>query len=298
MRLMILVVLLSAPYMKSSPENYMDVMREYESNQRVLRAALENGLELSDAYDLTIKLMGTSIDPPKRENVAYWEQKDFPFLGFLTQILETTDMPLSRPPYTRHHVSQITVLNWIAVSQHPECTDWLIKYAEELLKKPIESDEDVERLKGTLKALGYNGSEQALDMLFHMQSKRAWENGDCVDLKSYEGSSRKSQQSIVFELRAAALTGIAFSGTERALKAFATGEGLADDMGRFDGEFCIAAHARFGLYNLSWHYQNGLAPEVEAELKSVYDKYHMEYRAKEQFGPITDPTRPPRPSGF
>ena len=99
MNLALVVLLFGAPYAKSVPDDYyLEVIKQYESNQRVLHAALENDLELSDAYDLTIKLMGPSIYPPRREVVEYWEERDFDLLPFLISIAQMEELPFFKPP--------------------------------------------------------------------------------------------------------------------------------------------------------------------------------------------------------
>ncbi len=293
MNLALVVLLFGAPYAKSVPDDYyLEVIKQYESNQRVLHAALENDLELSDAYDLTIKLMGPSIYPPRREVVEYWEERDFDLLPFLISIAQMEELPFSSLPRSAPEVSQLNVLKWIALCSNPDSTAWLLGYVGERMNKPIETHHDLTQLMDILTVLGLARKDNALDLLFGIQAKKEWRDDASIRI---DESAPDSKESIVYNLRKAALLGIAVSGTDRALRAFATGEGLADDMGTFDDEFSTAAHARFGIYDLSWHYQNGLAPEVEAELKALFDKYHMKYRAKEKFGPITDPTRPPRP---
>ena len=151
------------------------------------------------------------------------------------------------------------------------------------MKGPIETQDDVDRISGLLNALGYDGGDKALDILFRFQSKEAWLTDPLIPIGAVAGTP-ESREEIIRTLRYGALAGLALSGRDRALCAFGTGQGLAEDLSAFESMFDTAAHARFGMYNIPWHYKKGLDPDVEEKLRAIYEKYGMEYRARDMYG--------------
>ena len=152
--------------------------------------------------------------------------------------------------------------------------------AEDALHRTLA--EDLNRMSTLLEALGRLGSDRALDILFWLQSKEAWANDPPIRIE-IEAMTPECKQVEEFFLRKSACLGIAYSGADRALHAFATGEGLADDLGPREGYFDSAAHARCGIYGILSAYRKGLEPEVKAALEAIFEHYGMEYPGEEKY---------------
>lgn len=277
-----------APYPEHEQDGIQEIVEEHALSRRVRDMAIQAGLPKKDANELTVDLGTSSLYPPFRESIAYWENKEgFDLFSFLKGVVQLAELPFEAPSLYKtlqcrsSQLSQRTTLNWIAVCDDPRSTEWFIKYLNDVMIEPIKTKDDADRIRALIRTLGYDGSDRALDFLFRLQSREAWENAPPVQILTDEESS-DSKDNTVLSLRRAAVTGIALSGTDRALHAFGTGEGLADDMWP-SGMFSTAAHAHFGMYALGWHYRKGLEPEVKKELQAIYDEYGVEYLGEKRY---------------
>jgi hypothetical protein len=297
MLISLLLTLLAAPYPESERHLLEESLEKYEMNRRVRDAAVEAGLEELDANDLMIDMKSTTSFPPTRCEVEYWKRKGFDLCGFLKGIRDfVDDLPFSKKRRLRTHaelaegysqlyqVTQRNVLLWMSACKDPETSEWLIRSVETLMKQPMKTDEDLEHLQTWFVALGHNGSDKALDVLFWLQSAETWQSELPIQIQ-IKGLSPEFIEAEILDLRYAALKGIAFSGSDRALHAFATGEGIAEDMKCICAElFGMAAHAHFGIYCISSFYsQDAADPEVEGNLQAIYAKYGMDYSEKERY---------------
>ena len=265
------------------PESIQERVEQDPICRKARDMAIMAGLKQEDANELAYELGASPVFPPPRERVEYWEDKEgFDLFPFLQSVLEVEGIPfkgprMGQPSFGPTMLSQSNILNWIVVCHDPESSEWLIEYVETQMKEPIRSINVAKKIYHLMKCLGYDGSDKAVDILFRLQSKEAWENAPPVEIQ-IEGLSPEATRLEMDEIRRVAVTGIAFSGTDRALHAFATGEGLADDMlGACESYFITAAHARLGIYSIISPYEPGLQPELKAALEAIYDEYGVKY---------------------
>lgn len=283
------LVVLFAPYPDNELDRIQESIEKYELSCRVRDMAIAQGLDKRNANELTLDISGSSAFPPLRKSVEYWEKmEDFDLFPFLQSVVTIEGLPFEKQPFQQatqgpsFGLSRLTTLNWIAVCKDPRSSEWLIKYVEERLKESINTEYDAHCIRELIKTLGYDGSDKALDILFRLQSKEAWGENSPIHFR-LANASPESKGLAVYYIREAALAGIAFSGTERAIHAFGTGQGLADDLAPFEGMFRTAVHAHFGMYALKWHYRKGLEPEVKEKLKAIYDEYGVEYLGEKRY---------------
>ena len=275
------LAVLAAPYPEQTREYFNQWIENDELNRHVRDMAIAMGLEKVDANDLVQDLVGTLM-PPYPPDVEYWKEKGFDLSAFLKRIRSLEGLPF----FDKCKISQQNILLWMIPLEDSELNEWVIEFVCDQMKQPVKTQQDAARLRQLFIVLGHEGSDRALDILFRVQSKEAWVEDPPVQVELHK-ESPESHELEIYYLRAAAITGIAYSGTDRALHAFATGEGIADDMGAsWESEFDSAAHARVGIYDTLWAYRRGLEPGVEAELEAIYKKYGVEYRLK---GYVTDP---------
>ena len=275
------LAVLAAPYPEQTREYFNQWIENDELNRHVRDMAIAMGLEKVDANDLVQDLVGTLM-PPYPPDVEYWKEKGFDLSAFLKRIRSLEGLPF----FDKCKISQQNILLWMIPLKDPELSAWVIEFVLDQMKQPVKTEQDAARLRQLFIVLGHEGSDRALDILFRVQSKEAWVEDPPVQVELHK-ESPESHELEIYYLRAAAITGIAYSGTDRALHAFATGEGIADDMGAsWESEFDSAAHARVGIYSTLWAYRRGLEPGVEAELKAIYKKYGVEYRPEDW---VTDP---------
>lgn len=276
------LAILAAPYTEYSRGLSEKWIENCELNRRVRDMAIEAGLQKIDANDLMMDLVGTQLIPPHRVYVEYWKEKGFDLGAFLKRIRGLEGLPF----FEKRSVSQENILLWMIPLKDPELSAWVIEFVLDQMKQPVKTEKDASRMRELLIVLGHEGSDRALDILFRVQSKEAWAEDPPVQVELHKESPESHELEIDY-LRAAAITGIAYSGTDRALHAFATGEGIADDIRAVhESYFDSAAHARVGIYSTLWAYRRGLEPGVEAELKAIYKKYGVEYRPEDW---VTDP---------
>ena len=249
-----------------------------EMNRHVRDMAIAAGLEKNDANWLMEDLEGTEFGPPDRGRIDYWKEKGFDLYAFLRRIRGLEGLPFIE----KNRISQLNVLLWMSVCEDPELREWFIQFTEDRMKEPIKTPENVKRMGTLLEALGHLRSDRALDILFWLQSKEAWANDPPIRIE-IEAMTPECRQLEEYYLRQAACDGIAYSGADRALHAFATGEGLAEDIGPRDAYFRLAAHARCGIYGILSAYRKGLEPEVKAALEAIFEHYGMEYRGEERY---------------
>ncbi len=272
------LAILAAPYTEYSRGLSEKWSENCELNRRGRDMAIEAGLQKIDANDLMMDLVGTQLIPPHRVYVEYWEEQEFDLCAFLKRIRALPGLPF----FDRYKISQLNILLWMTPLGDPELDEWLIGFVRDEMRKPIKTEEEAKHMRDLLVVLGHERSDESLDILFRVQSKEAWVKDPPIKIQ-IGGMSPESEELERFYIRASALTGIAYSGTDRALHAFATGEGIADDMGTsFESQFRTAAHARVGIYGISKAYRIGLNPEVEAELRAIYKKHGIEYIGKRQ----------------
>jgi len=109
-------------------------------------------------------------------------------------------------------------------------TDVFIDIIELRLKHEMMKD-DIELIRCSMIALGWQGNKRALELLFKLASKEFWaqvtpDGIACADCDIIPGGN------VITYLRKQALSALAGSGTDEAIRAFATGEGLPADLSR------------------------------------------------------------------
>ncbi|MGI6459247.1 MAG: hypothetical protein ACOX5J_03990 [Candidatus Hydrogenedentales bacterium] len=273
---------LVVPYSEFDREKIQEVVAQDHLTSRVRDMAIQAGLREPDSSVLAFELSRSSVYPPRQDYVEYFEQTSFGLFPFLKTIVLIDELRFERRPYWRSGISRLTVLNWIALCKDVDSSKWLVGFVEDQMKGPIETQDDVDRISGLLYALGYDGGDKTLDILFWFQSKETWLTDPPIQIGAI-ADTPESREEIIRTLRYAALAGLALSGSDRALRTFATGQGLAEDLSAFESMFDTAAHARLGMYNIPWHYKRGLDPGVEEKLRAIYEKYDMEYRCRDMY---------------
>ncbi len=272
------LAILAAPYTEYSRGLSAEWIEGCELNRHVRDMAIAAGLDRTDANILMIDLVGAKFGPPDRGKIDHWKKKGFDLYAFLRKIRELEGLPFSE----KHKISQLNLLLWMSVSEDQELHEWFIQIIEARMKEPIKTEEDIGHMSTLLIALGYLRRDRALDILFWFQSQEAWANDPPIRIE-IDGMTPECRQVEEICLRQSACSGIARSGTDRALHAFATGDGLAEDMGPLDSYFRTAAHAHCGIYGIFTAYRKGLEPEVKAALMAVFEKYGMEYPGEERY---------------
>ncbi|GMV90932.1 MAG: hypothetical protein AMXMBFR82_07100 [Candidatus Hydrogenedentota bacterium] len=109
-------------------------------------------------------------------------------------------------------------------------TDVFIDIIDSRLKQEMMKD-DIELIRCSMIALGWQGDKRALELLFKLASKEFWaqvtpDGIACADCDTIQ------EGNVITYLRKQALSALAGSGTDEAIKAFATGEGLPADLSR------------------------------------------------------------------
>jgi len=114
--------------------------------------------------------------------------------------------------------------------ENPASTDVFIQIIEPRLKQDIVKD-DLSLIRCSMIALGWQGDQRGLGLLFQMASKEFWDQiapdgVTCADCDNIPAGNVSTY------LREQALQALAESGTDEAMRAFATGEGLPVDLSR------------------------------------------------------------------
>lgn len=271
-------------------------MVENSASCRVVRdEAVRFGLEKAEADELAIDI-GSSGSPPAREIVERWE-REFNLFRFLTRIIALeAELPFhhQRMRGGPHGVDVLNVLNWMGRCRAPEKTRWVIDYVKKRMRDMCASDDKdrfIWNLCQLILVLGNEGSDEALDILFALLSEEAWAGGELPVPIAIEEIPSEERKSALLSFRKAAMMGIAYSGTDRALHAFATGEGLAGGL-HLDEGFHICAHRRFGIgYFLRFYAYVTPDPELIARIEAVYRQYGKEYNVQEEYASQIDDMR-------
>ncbi|GMV90885.1 MAG: hypothetical protein AMXMBFR82_06630 [Candidatus Hydrogenedentota bacterium] len=109
-------------------------------------------------------------------------------------------------------------------------TGVFIQVIEPRLKQDIVKD-DLSLIRCSMIGLGWQGDQRGLELLFQMASKEFWaqiapDGVTCADCDNIPAGDVSTY------LRKQALSALAESGTDEAMRAFATGEGLPADLSR------------------------------------------------------------------
>jgi HEAT repeat protein len=114
---------------------------------------------------------------------------------------------------------------WLGKIGDPRAVPKLIEYSETTLPERVAKDEYHARI-AAMRALGCIGNDAALDYLFRLLTEDYW-----VARKDQpKFHAHKSAEKTRLALREHAMHAIAYSGVERALEAFTTGEGIPEDL--------------------------------------------------------------------
>lgn len=222
------------------------------------------------------------MDPPYlRAKVATWKSEGIRVVPLIIHLLESKDLwrISSGSAGNRRALCHATLLQWLAASADPRATDYLIRFAERQLERPLQSEADLSFLRELFLALGVDGSDPALDILFNIIRKDSRDPipdvSAIVEDRGYSTDPKK-------DLKAYAVNALEYSGTKRAMHAFATGEGiphfLASHEGYLDGCFKRTVRAYVGLYGMppEW-YGEELPQEKLAIMEGLYKQYGKEY---------------------
>ncbi len=219
-----------------------------------------------------VEMEAYTMNPPAmRSQVRSWQRCGIKVVPFLIHLLEEMNLSrfsrsslgLSRP------VCQATLLQWLAAAEDTGGSEYVVSYAREQLKQPVRTRSDILFLREIFMALAIDRSEKALDILFNIQSQSFWKSekapriefGDSEHLTKTKLENRKAQN----ELMSFALTSLEYSGTRRAICAFATGDGIAEmftsDRVLMDDCFKRAVRAHVGLYGVPPEWYGEELPE-------------------------------------
>ncbi|MCP4643579.1 MAG: hypothetical protein GY851_24235 [bacterium] len=180
--------------------------------------------------------------------------------------------------------SEATILAWIGYLGTEKGVEYLIGLCKTSLDEGVYSQDTMYDIGFVLEGLGFSGDDRALDLLFRMQADEYWrpEGGPTVQMEAIEGamSADEHNRYVRYKLKEYAIRAIAWSGTPRALRALASGNGVnpqfANDLEKY---FDIAARTRAGILLYPELVGQKLARDKKKLLKSIYKEYGKTYKA-------------------
>lgn len=257
-----------------------------ETQESVWRAAQRHGLSAEHAQRV-LEEIWDSREPIHCPDVdGYWREQGVDPVPVLIRIYGELDLPNTAPGYLNRDASRSDILRYMTRFRDPRANDFLVETAEEALRHPVRCSEDESFLLGLFVSLGLTKYDKALDVLFKVQSKEFWESEDAPivdrDVTSYKAVTPQDIHSaIVKSIRTYAIMGIRGSGTERAIHAFGTGEGIAEDFaGSLDENFRMTVFYHVGFFGSMERpvRARGLLRDRVNRAKEIYRKYGKRYK--------------------
>ena len=202
-------------------------------------------------------------------------------IPFLLALLHRPELPVVGIP-RRQNISQLTVAWWLVVSDDPRAFCPVLAAVQQHLKEPVDSTRaSAEHSQWILVLSGWKHDE-VLDFLFKLQADGFLDgpDGPHIDIPPVPGGSNSEElrKNELNDLQRVALTVLGYSGSERALKAFATGEGLNPRHSKeFPYWFRDAARVHVGIRGYPEQKGQALSKEEKGAIKDLYKKYGQKY---------------------
>ncbi|MCP4641915.1 MAG: hypothetical protein GY851_15850 [bacterium] len=206
----------------------------------------------------------------------FWRKSGIDLVPLLVHLGSESDLPM----VSEFPLSKYVVFSWLGHLADEEAVEFLLELVDSAFEEGIRSRHDVHYLMYLFNCLGCSGHAKALEFLFNAQSREFWEGtGPNFELPAIEGAMTSEEHAAMRRrmLRESALQAIAASGTERALKALATGQGISP---RFHDDleylFAVAARTSVGIPGFPENVGRSVPDDKLEALESVCERYGME----------------------
>ena len=245
--------------------------------------AVDFGIPIEYAKHLKHALDSLIADPGRDSiDFALYKALDIDLVPFLLNPLDSAALPRGSG-YSPNQLTQSMVLGLLGQVDDVRARERLLSETIDYLEKPLTTRDDVEFLRCLLYPLLATGSEEGLDLAFALHSDDYWATPEApeVDMAAFgDRSSDQETELAIWRIKEIAFHALEFSGTDRALQAFATGEGINP---RFRGgkllapAFDTCARARVGIVGMPEWYGRPLPKDKLRELEEIYATYGKTY---------------------
>ena len=245
--------------------------------------AVDFGIPIEYAKHLKHALDSLIADPGRDSiDFALYKALDIDLVPFLLNLLDSEDLPRGTG-YSPNQLTQSMVLGFLGQVDDVRARERLLSETIDYLEKPLTTRDDVEFLRCLLYPLLATGSEEGLDLAFALHSDDYWATPEApeVDMAAFgDRSSDQETELAIWRIKGIAFHALEFSGTDRALQAFATGEGINPRFRggkRLTSAFDACARARVGIVGMPEWYGRPLPKDKLRELEEIYATYGKTY---------------------
>ena len=245
--------------------------------------AVDFGIPIEYAKRLKYTLDVVIADPGRNSiNFALYKALDIDLVPFLLNLLDSEDLPRGSG-YSPNQLTQSMVLGFLGQVDDVRARERLLSETIDYLEKPLTTRDDLEFLRCLLYPLLATGSEEGLDLAFALHSDDYWATPEApeVDMAAFgDRSSDQETELAIWRIKEIAFHALEFSGTDRALQAFATGEGINPRFRggkRLTSAFDACARARVGIVGMPEWYGRPLPKDKLRELEEIYATYGKTY---------------------
>ena len=252
-----------------------------ETQASVWRKAQDYGMSVEDAELLVGDIWRSATVIHASGLHEHWREQKVDLVPFLVELLEEDGFPRGPRPSSREF-SEIDVMRYLARFRDARGNAFLVKRVNKTLQEAVRTEQAVDFLCDLLVVLGTSQGENGLDILFRVQSEEFWKSNEApeVEAKAIAGvlSKERRRESMIRRIRTSAIDALAISGTQRAVHAFGTGEGIStcfeDSLNEY---FRMAVRYYVGVFKSPEHYGNPLPPEKIEQIEAIYQKYGKTY---------------------
>ena len=245
--------------------------------------AVDFGIPIEYAKRLKYTLDVVIADPGRNSiNFALYKALDIDLVPFLLNLLDSEDLPRGSG-YSPNQLTQSMVLGFLGQVDDVRARERLLSETIDYLEKPLTTRDNLEFLRCLLYPLLATGSEEGLDLAFALHSDDYWATPEApeVDMAAFgDRSSDQETELAIWRIKEIAFHALEFSGTDRALQAFATGEGINPRFRggkRLTSAFDACARARVGIVGMPEWYGRPLPKDKLRELEEIYATYGKTY---------------------
>jgi len=254
-----------------------------------------HGVALPHAKVLLRDLEQLASEALVGERESYYRENGVDIVPFLIHLVESGDLSESGGA-TLASIAEGSVLFWIAAMGGEASGEYLLNRLQKLMKGPITSKLELQELQKSIHQLGMSRYEPALDYLFKVQRDEFWEGADAPVIKlpaSVRRSAAQETEDGKKDLQVSALQGFAASGTERAIHAFGTGEGINPAyQSQLEIFFKTAARSHFDIVGMPEWYGHPLPEDTLKGLQDLYARYSKTYVPEKQHENIKQMSTP------
>ena len=254
-----------------------------------------HGVALPHAKVLLRDLEQLASEALVGERESYYRENGVDIVPFSIHLVESGDLSESGGA-TLASIAEGSVLFWIAAMGGEASGEYLLNRLQKLMKGPITSKLELQELQKSIHQLGMSRYEPALDYLFKVQRDEFWEGADAPVIKlpaSVRRSAAQETEDGKKDLQVSALQGFAASGTERAIHAFGTGEGINPAyQSQLEIFFKTAARSHFDIVGMPEWYGHPLPEDTLKGLQDLYARYSKTYVPEKQHENIKQMSTP------